>query len=257
MKTRSLELYSLPYTFGEQPLTMRDTNVSACTQSHLRTGHNGIAETHVLRHKFPEMTYRGVSFSQPQIQVSTSDDLRSVTTARVSLLAYDVLRGLFHYEVTMQISASLFDSGSRIYDSNCSTAVDMDVKLVAAHKMAEALDPASLIAGTDTPTPRSASGARGFVSACVLGPQGRRGIWIERQRGSMDRTVFGFSGPPVPEHQHPAVGGVDDEQGQVEDTSSGGHASIEGKPLHEVRNSYDLGGKHPPHSDVKPQNHAR
>ena len=98
--------------------------------------------------------------------------------------------------------------------------------------MAQPVNPSALL-GTDTPTPRSGFGAgsRGFVSTCVLGPQGYRGVWIERQRGNMDRTVFAFT------TCQPAK---DDGEGNT--TTSGG-AEIEGRILHEVKNSYDLGGQ--------------
>ena len=197
-----------------------------------------LATTRVLRHKFPEMTYRGASFSIPQVEcVASPDSEGRSTVARVSLLACDVLRGLFHYDVTIRIPFHTREADLSHFGD--STGVDMNVKLVAAHKMAETLQISGAL-GTDTPTGRTASGARGFVSSCVLGPQGRRGIWIERQRGSMDRTVFGFTtrrmqgGLPFHDEDGVASSSAADAGDRV--------SPIDGKPLHEVRNSYDLGG---------------
>lgn len=212
MRTRSIELHTLP--------NLKDTlprNASADAHK-FRLSHvkGGTVETIVSRYRFTEMTFRGVSFSEPQTHSSTDGSVVSVT-----FLAYDVLRGLFHYEVKAELPKSISDP------------TGISVRLLAAHRMAELVNAADL-RGTDTPTPRSMfrTGPRGFVSTCVLGPQGRRGMWIERQRGNMDRAVFGFT--------YARTAGS-----QTEDSAETDDQGIDGACLHEVRNSYDLGGKRP------------
>lgn len=196
-----------------------------------------ILDTQVVRHRFGEMTFRGVSFSDPEVVESPEG-----TVVTVAFLASDVLRGLFHYEVTASLPRTAGPSSDSAPPSPITSRpqagsqppppMEMSVRLVAAHKMAQLVNTALLLGtGTDTPTPRSmfSAGARGFVSACVLGPQGRRGVWIERQRGNMDRTVFGFSRAR--------------DAGRESDASGDTERALKGTSLHEVRDSYDLGGE--------------
>ena len=220
MKTRSVELYFL-HTLQNTPFEQ----THATTTFGPALMDKGTTTTHSTRHRFPQMTFRGVSFSEPIIHQSLN-----ASTAKISFLAYDVLRGLFHYELDMRLPDVLSDDTVHM--------MDMNVRLVAAHKMAQLVN-SSTVLGSDTPTPRSGfgSGARGFVSACVLGSQGRRGVWIERQRGNMDRTVFGFSATQRTEQDsRPSPNAEEDEK-------QSSAFAIEGRRLHEVRNSYDLGGE--------------
>lgn len=94
------------------------------------------------------------------------------TSTTFHVLAYDILKGLFQYRVTVV----------RTYDA---LAPALSVELIGAHSMAY---------GTQEEGSRtSAVGARGFVTACCLGPQGKRGMWVERTRGSVKRSVVAFS----------------------------------------------------------------
>ncbi|KAF7798567.1 hypothetical protein EIP86_009789 [Pleurotus ostreatoroseus] len=225
MKARSVELYMLLDT---SLLERSKLSSSASSDS-------GVLDTEVVRHRFGEMTFRGVSFSDPKVVESPEN-----TVVTVSFLSYDVLRGLFHYQVTATlprpsaVDSSMSGKLSATSSHHALPPMDMSVRLLAAHKMAQLVNTATFLAtpGTDTPT-RSmfTTGARGFVSACVLGPQGRRGVWIERQRGNMDRTVFGFSRAKT-----------EGQQGSAEAEASAEEQALEGTRLHEVRNSYDLGG---------------
>ncbi|TFK39490.1 hypothetical protein BDQ12DRAFT_712178 [Crucibulum laeve] len=154
-----------------------------------------------LKYHFVATTFRDVSFSN----VTEASSLNSnVITFR--LIAFDVLLGLFQYSVKITIPTSPFSLPS-----------SMDVSLVGVYAMANHIGgnphavpsivnsraeppPSSPEVPSFTPTPTpsrsirlSAFGlnpsARGFISTYSLGPQGKRAIWIERKRGSLDREV--------------------------------------------------------------------
>ncbi|RPD64158.1 hypothetical protein L227DRAFT_319764 [Lentinus tigrinus ALCF2SS1-6] len=143
----------------------------------------------VHSHFFPSTTFRGVSFSRPimrewQPLPASSSELTTVT---LSFLAYDVLRGLFQCSVSVILPPPPNPANAHIM----LPPLDVQVYLVAAHNMAVPVAQAETDGG---PTPRSgfSHGARGFVSACALGPMGRRGVWVERRRGAVRRVVYGF-----------------------------------------------------------------
>ncbi|KAI0695340.1 hypothetical protein C8T65DRAFT_665439 [Cerioporus squamosus] len=140
---------------------------------------------------FPSTTFRGVSFSQPVVhEGKPHPDGASEpepTTVTLAFLAYDVLRGLFQCSVSVVIPPPPDPANPH----TVLPPLDIAVYLVAAHNMAIPVAP-----GTDDgPTPRSgfSHGARGFISACALGPAGRRGVWVERGRGAVRRVVYGFN----------------------------------------------------------------
>ncbi|TFK52037.1 hypothetical protein OE88DRAFT_1498672 [Heliocybe sulcata] len=170
IKTRSVELYALP------PLPLSSSASTAPRPATSRT--------------FPNTTFRGVSISHPHPSPSPS------WTA--SFLAYDVLRGLFHYRVALPDPS----------------APRLAVSLAGVHAMTSLVRSPSVsalaaeIAGRNT--------GRGFVSACCLGPEGKRGMWIERTRGSTKRSVMVFSA-----------------------TADEGEAEIDGRAVYEI-GSYDL-----------------
>jgi hypothetical protein len=100
------------------------------------------------------------------------------------------------------------------------------------------------------------AGVLGFVSACCLGKQGKRGMWIERRRGSMTRAVIVFKTDGeivVKQLMAGSADGEDDEvqtsgnlqpEGGLTDTSAGIYAtSIDGRVIREV-GSYDLRGEY-------------
>lgn len=145
----------------------------------------------VHSHFFPSTTFRGVSFSRPTIHEWIPPDDRTAqpepTTVALSFLAYDVLRGLFQCSVSVIIPPPPDLSKPHVM----LPPLDVQVHLVAAHNMA-----VPVAAGADGgPISRSgfSHGARGFVSACALGPAGRRGVWVERRRGDVRRVVYGFN----------------------------------------------------------------
>ncbi|RDX48129.1 hypothetical protein OH76DRAFT_1456386 [Lentinus brumalis] len=145
----------------------------------------------VHSHFFPSTTFRGVSFSRPVVRESKphpgGPSEPEPTIVTLSFLAYDVLRGLFQCSVSVIIPLSPDSANPHIV----LPPLDVEVYLVAAHNMAIPVAP-----GTDDgPTPRSglSHGARGFISACALGPAGHRGVWVERRRGAVIRVVYGFN----------------------------------------------------------------
>lgn len=220
MKTRSVEVYALPFLSESLPPFLAGDPKGPLINC-------GRREAHALRHTIPETTFRGVSFSEPTLHHSAD----GIATNTISLLAYDVLRGLFNYQVETRFPYSEI---TRTRPSVDVDILDMNVTLVAAHHMAQLVPPASVL-GRDTPTPRSgfSLGSRGFVSACVLGQQGKRGVWVERNRGSVGRAVFGFKAGVSPDNMSSA-------ESSSPDTGEG---IIHGKRLHEVQNSYDLRGE--------------
>ncbi|KAI1793473.1 hypothetical protein LXA43DRAFT_1123145 [Ganoderma leucocontextum] len=147
----------------------------------------------VHSHFFPSTTFRGVSFSRPTVhQPFPSDPPDEPTRVSLTFLAYDVLRGLFHCSVLVAIPPTdrPLIPHPRAYASN--PPIDVQVRLLAAHNMALPLAPGDEAAPSVSRSGFS-HGARGFVSACALGPAGRRGVWVERRRGAVRRVVYGFA----------------------------------------------------------------
>lgn len=149
----------------------------------------------VHSHFFPGTTFRGVSFSRsvvhsPELQSHHNADSTPLTTVSLSFLAYDVLRGLFYCTVSVTIPHDSMSSQVML------PPIDVQVRLLAAHNMALPVTPGTAAEGAHPPRSGFSTGARGFVSACALGPAGRRGVWVERRRGAVRRVVYGFSTNP-------------------------------------------------------------
>lgn len=223
VKTRSVEVYTFSGSF-KAPCT---TDPQYQQRTHwLATA----AEMGIQRHDFPQTTFRGVSFADSRMTSSPAEDGSPIISC--DFLAYDVLRGLFHYRVELQFSPIFSSQEPFLKDSHfpyVSSPISMDTTLVAVHHMAQAIPPA---ARPDTPTPRSGftPGSRGFVSSCSLGPQGTRGIWVERQRSSVKRAAYGFDVVKVVERDG-------HQQGEEEPAER----RIAGKCICEL-NSFDLRG---------------
>ncbi|KAI0369106.1 hypothetical protein BV20DRAFT_410908 [Pilatotrama ljubarskyi] len=257
----------------------------ASSSSRLETKHMcAIVHSHYL----PSTTFRGASFAHPVVHrpslhpgaASREQEPAKVST---SFLAFDVLRGLFHFsiEVTLPSSPSrpttptssphAFTHYAHDSPPQPPTPIDVHIQLLSSHNMALPIAPPPIPTFDGTPTPNSATpehtgtfprsgfsqGTRGFVSACALGPTGKRGVWVERRRGAVRRVVYGFN----------AVGPLrtgsedDDERGQAQESASqagngeptlgeeniagpsslnwGRAGAIEGREVYEV-NSYDL-----------------
>lgn len=142
----------------------------------------GHLPTKVHSYSLSGLTFRVVSVSEVQLS-------QNGTHAQVSFLAYDILRGLYLYRVNILLPPS--DSSNTPYVVPDSPPPQMTVRLLALHRLAQLY---AFGSGHSVPRGRSGftPGSRGFVSACVLGLTGRRGVWIERRRGSMRRSVYAF-----------------------------------------------------------------
>ncbi|KAI8985532.1 hypothetical protein BD414DRAFT_515338 [Trametes punicea] len=218
-------------------------------------------EKHMLAvvhsHYLPSTTFRGASFAQPVLHhvgaASSQPELSQVST---SFLAFDVLRGLFHFSVSVTLPPSLADMNHVI---DASTPIDVDVKLLASHNMALPIATHPPLEGPFRPTESGglfsrsglSHGTRGFVSSCALGPSGRRGVWVERRRGAVRRVVYGFDAvtrsPVADSFWYPEgaaaglweAGSTVDAPMETSHHAGGRAAPIKGREMYEV-NSYDL-----------------
>ncbi|KAK7687759.1 hypothetical protein QCA50_008978 [Cerrena zonata] len=155
-----------------------------------------IADPNIIRHRLaPSTTFRSVSFSTPCVTQDGDD-----TSVSVTFLAYDSLHGIYNYRVIADFVSSSF------------IPVKMTLELLAVHEMAQL---------TATTRAGYTPGARAFVSACALGLQGRRGVWVQRKRNSMERALYAFTMDPNRE------------------AKEGEAAPIEEKLIY-VENSFDL-----------------
>jgi len=239
VKTHSVELCPLPPAF----------QLANNPQPHLP----------ILKHTFSHTTFREVSISGP---VSTSDSETESTRQMISfgILAYDVIQGLFHYSIHINIPHMTANTPSPAPPS-------LDVKLVGVYAMANnirALSPPTfsahsgflgqtvppgfpLLQDAHTLTPLqmampetlgggSSHAGRGFVAALCLGPQAKRAVWIERRRGSTVREVIVWAVP--------CTGGGIRSGGMAVDESGSGEENMlemDGRVVHTVT-SYDLRG---------------
>jgi len=174
--------------------------------------------TILLRHEF-RMTFRVVSFSD----CITSHDPRSYTVVHeITLFAYDVIQGLFHYTVRLTVSPPKASEMPLSLDVRLTGVYPLALGVIHPHprtgvpattslndapmtfspsfspmpvRASSGLSAAPLTSdreNSSTPTPPSSNpnySARGFLSAHCLGPQGKRGIWVERKRSSIVREV--------------------------------------------------------------------
>ena len=112
------------------------------------------------KHSFPQTTFRDASLS-----LVTVDELSKSNT--VSLLASDIHRGVFHYQIVIPIP-SVTDLSDSI----------LEVKPIGKHGMSS----------THNPTPDNGS----FVTAQTIGNQGKRGVWVRRVKRGFRRDVIAF-----------------------------------------------------------------
>ena len=225
---------------------------------------------------FGHSTMRDVSFSD--ISISREEGGNAVLS--VDFLAHDLLHGLYHYRFRISFSPTLpstltsGNSSSSTRDTSLLFGIPSNVEfsLLSFHNMARLIPlprptfttnptpiiphptPAVAIANpnlnlverSETPTPISRSGfgpgSRGYVSASALGSQAKRGVWIERERSSVKRTVYAFEVDVEDE-----AGDEGDERGNNRYLcGDGGTNPLLGKRLHQVE-SYDLRGMSFPH----------
>jgi hypothetical protein len=170
VKARSLEVHSIPRLrdhhawLTSAPAPARPSRVHRPTPS---------PDADIgLVHHFPTTSFRGYSLSRPQHTSSGA--------ARFVLLGSDVLRGLSVYVVELQTT-----------DDSAVLPLVLDVRCIGEHSMAAG--PSLGEGSSSSSSSYAGNAARGFISACCLGIEGKRGLWIERTRGSMRRAVTVFA----------------------------------------------------------------
>jgi hypothetical protein len=195
IKARSVEAYSIPELQEQNSWSASGTAVVSSTrgvpQSSRDEQMDTLPATGLVYH-FPTRSFRGYSLSSPT-QMSAS-------SSRFMLLGYDVLRGLSVYAIELQRT-----------DMASVLPLILEVRCVGEHSLATSVGEGSSTA------------AHGFVSACCVGSEGKRGLWIERARASMRRTITVFT---------------------IADLGSDGDGDIKGHAVHEDT-SYDLMGALP------------
>lgn len=170
----------------------------------------------VMKHVFPA-GYREVRFSDNTIR---HDPVSGVKVMETTLLAYDIIQGLFRY--TVQITTD--SSSSELPPSMEVTLTDvyplapglgdngLFISIPSAH---DALSPHNTTYSANftpirssqqtnnadsptasTPTHGRHLASRGFISAIATGPQGKRAIWMARKRTSTSREVLVWSQDP-------------------------------------------------------------
>ncbi|KDQ50750.1 hypothetical protein JAAARDRAFT_41839 [Jaapia argillacea MUCL 33604] len=185
-KTRSVELHPIPVSGA--------TTSNSTEQNNFQSRSTNIAT-------FPHTTFRGVSVSSILPSVTPPPE---GTDYRLSFLAYDVLKGLFHYAIDLHFppgpSSSQISLGLEVEHLPTLT-----VTLLSVHNMVTATPSHSLFpsvgqrsSAAKRPEAPGRSG-RAFVGACCIGAEGKRGVWIERTRGSTKRNVVVFSTDQDPE----------------------------------------------------------
>ncbi|KAF9558687.1 hypothetical protein CPC08DRAFT_819146 [Agrocybe pediades] len=203
--------------------------------------HGKDSSTALLKHAF-SMSFRVVSFSD---SITSPDSSTGLVKHEMTLFAYDVIQGLFHYTVRLTVLPSDGSSrdmplsldvrltgiyplalgvvhphpqGSGTPSAIESSSVPMTFSanfspsptFTPSHASPGGMSSSSVYSREDnnsTPTPISASSdysSRGFLSAHVLGPQGKRGIWVERKRSSIVREVHVWARQP-PTNRAPNV----------------------------------------------------
>ena len=155
------------------------------------------------------MAFRDVSFSQA---TTSCNPVSQAETHELTVFAYDVIQGLFHYTVqivTPPISSEMPPS----LDVHLTGVYPLSVGLASTnifvgHPPISRLTWSDLASsstshsptltfgqgGSDSNSRRNRSsqpdtGSRGFLSTHSLGLQGKRAVWVERKRSSTVREV--------------------------------------------------------------------
>ncbi|KAF9491794.1 hypothetical protein BDN71DRAFT_1452358 [Pleurotus eryngii] len=164
----------------------------------------GDADHLLYKHMFSLSAFKNICISTVEIVNETAEPF--VLRIQFTFLAYDVLQGLFMYEVCIRAT------------SDYSITPMVDLTLIGVYPLAHIINTmtpptmahltpyptsspnTSSSRGAPTPTPTQTSfghsvsqAARGFISSYALGTQGRRAVWVERSRGSTTRDLIVWS----------------------------------------------------------------
>ncbi|KAI0653138.1 hypothetical protein C8Q70DRAFT_928418, partial [Cubamyces menziesii] len=243
----------------EAPAGRRDGNVTNYI-THLTHPSERYMRAIVHSHYLPSTTLRGASFarstSRSAIHHSNAAWHHSEPTkVSTSFLAFDVLRGLFQFSVSVTLPPTYAElQTSR--EPEVLIPLDVHIDLLSSHNMAVPISnylvhkngtsTSSAVVGTASQR-GVIDGTRGFVSSCALGLTGRRGVWVERRRGAVRRVVYGFQATVTTLEQTQSTATVasttEDPLYSVVESTSGlleRAVAMDGHEVYEV-NSYDLG----------------
>ena len=173
------------------------------TALHSTLSNSGMPSMH---HPFSMTTFKEFSLSDAVA--------KSTHVYEIAMLAYDVIQGLFRYQVELRLPQAQDGLGPRLTVTQVGL-YPLGLPVHTPSTSSPPTSPHSPTLGTETPTPTEShthflqnlghlahgtSGAvsRGFLSAFSIGAQGRRAIWIERRRGGVSREVQVWSRSPSP-----------------------------------------------------------
>ncbi|EIW79016.1 hypothetical protein CONPUDRAFT_145211 [Coniophora puteana RWD-64-598 SS2] len=190
-RARSIELYPIP--------SLPDTAPSSYTPHY--------PHLPVLIHRFSHITFRRVSVSHRRPSPSTSPSSSLPTSYTLSFVGYDVFHGLFQCLLTLTLAP----------------VPSLTFALAALHPVGIARDMVHAYASVFG----AGAGKPAFVGAWALGPQGRRGVWVERMRESLTTSLYAFSWDRTRQNVRPrlkesvVVGeGPEDGDGAVDDSDA-------------------------------------
>ena len=165
--------------------------------------HNDASERPLpsLKHTFA-LTFRQVSFSAPSESLNPASEVMTYT---MSIFAYDVIQGLFHYTIRLLVPPSSSELPPSL-DVHLTGVYPLAVGIVQPSALHTALATTStyysnfsprghslssvtVASPYDSPTSDVEYASRGFLSAHCVGPQAKRAIWVERKRSSTSREV--------------------------------------------------------------------
>ncbi|KAF8548848.1 hypothetical protein OG21DRAFT_1515831 [Imleria badia] len=174
----------------------------------------------MLRHRFGAVRFRAVSLSHVRVSRRPSGDVYTIF-----MLTNDVYQGMFHYHIRVTTAA----------------VPSLSVRVLAKGSILTS-NPLPLIPGTEIRYTLEDIIKRMFVSTWSLGSTGLRGVWVDRQRGSIDRRVVAFTTHPsrLWTKEAGSVPGEDlISEGDGPDASDEEAPTMDGKVVH-VISSYDL-----------------
>jgi len=157
------------------------------------------------------MAFRDVSFSQA---TTSYNPVSQAETHELTVFAYDVIQGLFHYTVQIVIPPISSEMPPSL-DVHLTGVYPLSVGLASTNifvghpAISRPIATSSVLessstshsptltfgqGGSDSNSRRNCSnqpdtGSRGFLSAHSLGLQGKRAVWVERKRSSTVREV--------------------------------------------------------------------
>lgn len=234
LKSRAVQLLTLDFLHNVSDIPY--DQAPRTIMGHTLHSH-GQRRPHRMQQKLLDysVNLRGAMFSRPQI----TDQQHDTSSIRITFLASDVLRGLFHYGVDIRIAFRTDDGSQANFlkrDGTAATPLDMSAKLLAVHHTARIVHPRDIVAAANA-LPRSGlthENWRGYIAACALGDQSKRGVWVERKQNSMGRTIYAISPSDYADDEEAGCGCGEQQEHPIGD--------IRGTRLFEVTNSYDLGG---------------